>query len=223
MTGSLRDRDALAKLNRNLVCMVANRIAKQCPEPIEDLIQIGQIGLLKAIDKFDPSRGDAFSSFAVPWIRGEIQHFLRDHWQHLKIPRRAYEEAGKVKSAQKQMARAGREVSAEVAASAVGIEKRRWTWISEAVQRKQLAALDEVSEVASETGEDREQLFRLVRQELSRLTELQIRCLTEHYFQSLSIEAIGRRENLSTVEVQTILAQALDKLKASLEGVYVEH
>lgn len=219
-TGSLQDRDKLAELNRKLVCKIANRVAKQCPEPVEDLIQLGEIGLLKAIDRYDPDRGNAFSSFAVPWIQGEMQHFLRDDWQHLKIPRRAFEEASKVKRAQRQMAKAGREVTAEVAAAGVGIEHKRWTWISEAVQRKQLAALDEVAEVANEPEEDRDQLFKLLRREIAKLSELQIRCLTEHYFQALSVEAIARRESLTVVEVQAILTQATDKLRHNLEGVY---
>ena len=55
---------------------------------IEDLVQVGSIGLLKAIDKFDPHRGAPFSAFAVPVILGEIRNYFRDHGWAVKIPRK---------------------------------------------------------------------------------------------------------------------------------------
>lgn len=55
---------------------------------MEDLVQIGSVGLLKAIDKFDPQRGFSFTTYAVPVIVGEIKNYLRDHGWAVKVPRR---------------------------------------------------------------------------------------------------------------------------------------
>lgn len=85
---SPRARNQIAVSCRNLVRQIAHRAARQCAEPYADLEQIGMIGLLRAIDRFDPTKGVSFSSFAVPHIRGEILHFLRDHATVVKIPRR---------------------------------------------------------------------------------------------------------------------------------------
>ena len=57
-------------------------------EPMDDLVQIGSVGLLKAADKFDPHRGFSFMTYAVPVIVGEIKNYLRDHGWAVKVPRR---------------------------------------------------------------------------------------------------------------------------------------
>lgn len=81
-------RNRLVRLNMGLVRKVAHRMAHQCSEPYEDLEQCGSLGLIRAIERFDPSQGFALSSFAMPYIRGEILHFLRDRANTVKIPRR---------------------------------------------------------------------------------------------------------------------------------------
>ncbi|NCJ05322.1 sigma-70 family RNA polymerase sigma factor [Synechococcales cyanobacterium C] len=85
---SVHLRNRLVKLNMGLVRKVAHRLAHQCAEPFEDLEQCGYLGLITAIERFDPAQGYAFSSFAVPYIRGEILHFLRDRANPVRIPRR---------------------------------------------------------------------------------------------------------------------------------------
>lgn len=85
---SIRLRNQLVKLHTGLVRKVAHKFSYQCHEPYEDLEQLGYLGLIRAIERFDPNQGYAFSSFAVPYIRGEMQHFLRDRSTLLKIPRR---------------------------------------------------------------------------------------------------------------------------------------
>lgn len=87
-TGSVEVRNRLVSLNAGLVRKIAHRVSYQCSEPYEDLEQIGYLGLIRAIERFEPSQGCAFSSFAVPYIRGEILHFLRDRSTTVKIPRR---------------------------------------------------------------------------------------------------------------------------------------
>jgi RNA polymerase sigma-B factor len=85
---SVHVRNKLVRLNMGLVRKIAHRVARQCTEPYEDLEQCGYLGLISAIERFDPTQGCAFSSFAVPYIRGEILHFLRDRAHSVKIPRR---------------------------------------------------------------------------------------------------------------------------------------
>ena len=85
---SIEVRNQLVRLNIGLVRKIAHRVSWQCIEPYEDLEQIGFLGLIRAIERFNPHQGCAFSSFAVPYIRGAMLHFLRDHGSLVKIPRR---------------------------------------------------------------------------------------------------------------------------------------
>jgi len=81
-------RNQLVELNFGLVRREAHHWINQCTESYEDLLQVGSIGLIRAIERFDVSKGHAFSSFAIPYIRGEIQHYLRDKSPSVRIPRR---------------------------------------------------------------------------------------------------------------------------------------
>ena len=85
---SVKVRNQLVLLNAGLVRQIAHRIGRHCAEPYQDLEQIGYLGLIRAIERFNPHQGCAFSSFAVPYIRGEVLHYLRDKSSVMKIPRR---------------------------------------------------------------------------------------------------------------------------------------
>ena len=57
-------------------------------EPMEDLVQVGSVGLLKAAAKYDPERGSSFAAYAIPVIVGEIKNYFRDHGWAVRIPRK---------------------------------------------------------------------------------------------------------------------------------------
>jgi RNA polymerase sigma-B factor len=81
-------RNQLVQLNIGLVRREAYRWLQQSNETFDDLMQVGSLGLIRAIERFDMGKGYAFSSFAIPYIRGEIQHYLRDKSTSMRIPRR---------------------------------------------------------------------------------------------------------------------------------------
>ncbi len=81
-------RNRLVNMNLGLVRKEAHRWLNYSTETYDDLVQVGSMGLIRAIERFDISKGHAFSSFALPYIRGEIQHYLRDKSPQLRIPRR---------------------------------------------------------------------------------------------------------------------------------------
>jgi RNA polymerase sigma-B factor len=81
-------RNQLVNINFGLVRKEAYYWINQCHESYEDLVQVGCLGLIRAIERFELSKGHAFSSYAIPYIRGEIQHYLRDKGVTVRIPRR---------------------------------------------------------------------------------------------------------------------------------------
>jgi RNA polymerase sigma-B factor len=83
-------RDKIFKINENLIHSVIKKMTKFGWE-YDDLYQCGAIGLVFAIDRFDPSNGAAFSSYAVPYIRGEMLRYFRDRFGLVKPPRPLYE------------------------------------------------------------------------------------------------------------------------------------
>ncbi|MGH3325888.1 MAG: sigma-70 family RNA polymerase sigma factor, partial [Streptomyces sp.] len=83
-------RDTLIELNLPLVRYAAARFRSR-NEPMEDIVQVGTIGLIKAIDRFDAERGVEFPTFAMPTVVGEIKRFFRDTSWSVRVPRRLQE------------------------------------------------------------------------------------------------------------------------------------
>ncbi|GFN04429.1 RNA polymerase sigma factor [Streptomyces microflavus] len=99
-------RNTLVELNLALVKFAASRFRSRS-EPMEDIVQVGTIGLIKAIDRFELSRGVEFPTFAMPTIVGEIKRFFRDTSWSVRVPRRLQE-------LRLELAKAGDELSQQL-------------------------------------------------------------------------------------------------------------
>lgn len=93
--GDTDAREQLVVMHLNLVLFLASRF-KNRGEPLDDLIQVGNLGLIKSIDRFDPARGLEFATYATPTILGEIKRHFRDKGWSIRVPRRLQELSAKV-------------------------------------------------------------------------------------------------------------------------------
>ena len=119
--GDTAARDALVERFLPLARQLARRY-QRAKEPLDDLVQVASIGLVKAVDRFDPSRGIAFSSYAVPTILGELKRYFRDSGWALHVPRGTQERAMQVDRAIKELAgREGRSPSVAQVAEHAGL------------------------------------------------------------------------------------------------------
>ena len=140
---STKLRNQLVNLNIGLVRREAYHWTNQCQESFEDLMQVGSIGLINAIERFDVTKGNAFSSFAVPYIKGEIQHYLRDKSPTVRMPRAwltTYNQGCKI--IRNRRAETGREASSQEVADELGITIAEWYDIKLACQNRSPISLD---------------------------------------------------------------------------------
>ncbi|WP_322095868.1 RNA polymerase sigma factor SigF [Pseudanabaena mucicola] len=140
---SIKLRNQLVNLNIGLVRREAYHWKSQCQESFEDLMQVGSIGLINAIERFDVSKGNAFSSFAVPYIKGEIQHYLRDKSPTVRMPRAwltTYNQGCKI--IRNKLTETGREATSQEVATQLGITVNEWYDIKLACQNRSPLSLD---------------------------------------------------------------------------------
>jgi RNA polymerase sigma-B factor len=140
---SIKVRNQLVRLNAGLVRKIAHRVSHQCAEPYEDLEQIGYLGLIRAIERFNPEQGCAFSSFAVPYIRGEMLHFLRDRGSAVKIPRRWQDLQKEGQKVREDLTKSlGRQPSDGEVAQELGVTVQEWREVKLANKNRLLLSLD---------------------------------------------------------------------------------
>src|SRR3954464_7948527 len=102
-TGDPTARDELIRRCLPLARSLAGRYPR-AGESLEDLVQVANVGLIKAVDRFDPTRGIAFSSFAVPSILGELKRHFRDHAWAARVPRPLQERVMRVGASAERLA-----------------------------------------------------------------------------------------------------------------------
>lgn len=110
---SVSARNALVAANLPLVRSVAARRCAAIDLPFEDLVQVGSLGLIRAVEAFDPRRSSSLSSFAVPYILGAIRHEVRDRLAMVRIPRQLWDLRQQVAHLQERRRRQGQVPLAE--------------------------------------------------------------------------------------------------------------
>jgi RNA polymerase sigma-B factor len=220
-----RARDELIRRFLPLARKLAGRYAGR-REPVDDLVQIASLGLIKAVDRFDPGHGAPFMSFAVPTILGELRRYLRDLGWSLHVPRRKQQLALNVERAEQRLASAsGR--SPAVAEIAAFLEVS----IDEALEALECVAAHHALSLEAPVGsedDDPETLADLVGAEdvsfgrvedrltvtavTAKLSPRERHVLELRFVHDLTQAQIGERIGLSQMQVSRILRGALARL-----------
>ena len=143
---------------RTLVTPIAVHYGRRCPEPIEDLIQVGLLGLLRAAELFDAQTQTPFEAFARPHIRGAILHYLRDSALAVRLPRRQMELPDKLRQMQANWHKThGQEASSEDLRRALGLSTPQWQELQRGkAMARPIGLADEVIDAWAEQAVDRE-------------------------------------------------------------------
>jgi RNA polymerase sigma-B factor len=127
---SIEIRNRIVLLNIGCVRQEAHRWAGRSTESYEDLFQVGSLGLIRAIERFDLSQGYALSSFAIPYIQGEIRHYLRDRQNLIRIPRRCQNlQFRSAQISQQFRVQHDRVPTDAELATALQISLKEWQWV----------------------------------------------------------------------------------------------
>jgi len=195
-----------------LVRSVARRYARG-GEPVDDLVQVGAIGLIKAVDRFEPARGSDLRAVAVPAIEGEIRHHLRDRTQLVRTPRPVVELAGRVRRAQVEIgAREGRLPTHAEVAEAVGASEEQ---VAEALQSR-APTVELEPDNAPAAPDDFADERALLQAGMSVLSQREQRILQMRYYEDRSQVEIAREIGLSQAQVSRLIRRAVDRMRAAV-------
>jgi RNA polymerase sigma-B factor len=196
-------------------------------EPYEDLLQVSSLGLLKAIDRFDPSRGPSFASFAIPTILGEMRRYFRDSGWSLHVPRGDKERALKVRDAQETFANEhGHAPTVAQLAQYLELEAEQVIDALLAIQAYESLSLDAPRPGAEEeaitygdsVGEEdaRYELIELDATVVAVLDQIPPRereILRMRFVEGLTQTQIAVRVGVSQMQVSRLLRRSLDQLR----------
>ncbi len=218
-------RQELVERHLNLIWHIVHRFTGRGHDP-EDLFQVGAIGLLKAIDRFDVSRGLKFSTYAVPLIMGEIRRHLRDD-QPIRVARSLRELGMKVEQTRSQMMQGlGRDPTAQEISQQLGIDSADIVAALDAI--RPLASLDQAIETpnGSEThladtlrdrSDENEWLEQMaLSQAFEGLDERERYILRLRFMEGRTQMEVASRLKVSQVQVSRLERKALDRLKSAL-------
>ena len=224
-------RNDLVVAHLNLVRFLALKFANR-GEPLDDLVQVGTVGLLKAIDRFELDRGVEFTTYATPTIVGEIKRYFRDKGWAVKVPRRLQELNLSVNRASEKMSiELGRSPTVAELANRLDATEEEILEAQELGQAYNLLSLD--SEVSGEGDKKSQTLADTVGITDAGLEMLEDRANLEQafhvltgrerviiylrFYESVSQTEIAKRLNVSQMHVSRLQAKALDKLRAVLK------
>jgi RNA polymerase sigma-B factor len=197
-------------------------------EPFDDLLQVASLGLLKALDRFDPDLGHGFPSFSVPTILGEMRRYFRDSGWSVHVPRGAQERALKVRDAQARLANErGRAPTVNQLAEYVELDVEEVIDALQAIQAYEALSLDaprsgaddDVTAYGDTIGQDDER-FELVELDatitavLEQIPPRDRRILRMRFVQDLTQTEIAARVGISQMQVSRLLRRSLDQLRA---------
>lgn len=133
LQGAIGQRNGRIDRYRQLVRPIALHYAGCTPEPLDDLIQVGLLGLLRAAERFDAASSTPFDAFARPHIKGAILHYLRDQLQPIRLPRRLQEQLNlRRRCIAEQIERQGAEPTDEQLRLAMGLTPEQWQQLERA-------------------------------------------------------------------------------------------
>ncbi len=206
---------------------VARRYANR-GESLEDLVQVGCIGLLKAVDRFDLARGVKLTTFAEPTISGEIKRHFRDRGWSVHMPRDLQELHAAIGRESPRLSGAnGREPTAAELAERLQTSPERIVEALLAGRNYNASSLDapdaagnsRISHLnADDAGFDRAEMMVLLRAGTRILPPRERRIVFLRYFDDLSQHEIARRVGMSQMHVSRLLRQSLERMRAELDG-----
>jgi len=227
-TGSQQTRSKLIERFMPLAYSLAHRYRSQS-EPLDDLIQVASLGLMKAVDRFEPDRGVPFTGFATPTILGELRRHFRDRVWTLRLPRSLSELTAEIDHANTELSdQLGHHPSAAEIGKYLAIPVERVLEAQNAAQARRMRSLDmpassdEGVPPMIETVADDESGYERVESQLASaaadLDERERLVLKLHFEDGLTQQAIGERIGVSQMQVSRISRGALWKLLGALQG-----
>jgi RNA polymerase sigma-B factor len=231
--GSLRRqqvRDALVEIHLPLVRYLAHRFTGR-GEPTDDLLQIGTIGLLQSIDRFEQERGLEFSTFATPNIVGEIKRHFRDRGPMVRVPRRLQELQSEISVGISELSqRLGRAPTVAELAGHLKLSQEQVIEATESARAYSAVPIDVPSAttgrtiaeglVESDTALEHVELRHALRPVLAGLNERERQALLLRFVENKTQSEIAQVLGISQVHVSRLLAKTLADLREQLRDVH---
>ena len=219
-------RDDLVRLHYPLVEYLARRFAGR-GEPLEDLVQVASIGLLKAIDRFDTERGVKFSTYATPTIIGELKRHFRDKGWAMRVPRRLQEIGLQLSRIVSEMYQElGRSPTVPEIAVRSGLSEEDVLEGMDAIHAHSIGSLDAPTDEEGQTGAGRlgaeDETYELlegwasVAPHLEKLPDRERNILYLRFFRGLTQSQIADKLGISQMHVSRILSRTLLTLREAV-------
>ena len=227
-SGDGRAREELISGNLRLVLSVVQKFANR-GESMDDLFQVGCIGLIKAIDCFDLNQNVQFSTYGVPMIAGELRRFLRDH-SPIRVSRSMRDTAYKVlQMREKLMAEAGREPDVETLAKALELPRQEVVFAMEAIcdpvslyepifsdAGESATVMDQIRDTKNTDEHWLEQIA--LEQAMSRLTKREKRILALRFYDGRTQMEVAREVGISQAQVSRLEKNAISQIKKNISA-----